>query len=403
VTQKLLSKNFALLVLGQASSLFGNFILKLALSMYILEITGSAAIFARILSVATFPTILLSPFGGIFADRINRRNIMVALDTLTGIFVLCSAVLLSSNNALTVIGILLVLLSVLGAFETPTVQACIPTMLSGDNITKGNAIVNQVASISYLISPILGSMLYVTFGLKPVMYASVLCFFITAFVECFITLEYQKPGNYQSVFSTVKRDFAESMRFILKEQPGILKLLLLSALARFFVTGITLVGLPYIVRVTLGLNSKYYGTAESTLAIATILGSIAAGLLIGKLKINYLFFPLTALGAFVISAGIAFLLPVKAVVKYIINITAFGGMQIMISVFSIFTVSIIQQKTPNHLIGKIMAYTATITMCVQPIGQMIYGFLFDRFSDAIYFVLIPAGIVVCVIGLIAKK
>jgi len=403
VTQELLSKNFVLLVLGQASSLFGNFILKLALSMYVLEITGSATIFAGIMSAAIIPTIILSPFGGILADRTNRRNTMVALDALTGIFVLCSAALLSANNALTVIGILLVLLSILGAFETPTVQACIPTILSGDNITKGNAIVNQVASISYLISPMLGSILYVAFGLKPVMYASVLCFFITACVECFIKLEHREMGNHQNVLSMVRRDFTESIRFIVKEQPGILKMLLLSAMARFFVTGITLVGLPYIVRTVLGLNANYYGAAESALAVATILGSIVAGLLTGKLKISHLSFLLIALGASVIPTGIAFLLPTNEVIKYIVSIIAFGSMQVVISVFSIFAVSIIQQKTPNHMIGKVMAYTATITMCAQPIGQMIYGFLFDRYDDAIYFVLIPAGLAVCIIGLLAKS
>ena len=46
-----------------------------------------------------------------------------------------------------------------------------------------------------------------------------------------------------------------------------------------------------------------------------------------------------------------------------------------------------------------MAYTSAITMCAQPIGQMVYGFLFDWFCEAVYLVLIPTGIVVCVIGL----
>ena len=64
MTEKLFTKNFTLLILGQLTSLFGNFILKLALSMYVLEATGSAAIFAGILSAATIPTILLSPLGG---------------------------------------------------------------------------------------------------------------------------------------------------------------------------------------------------------------------------------------------------------------------------------------------------------------------------------------------------
>lgn len=400
MTKKLFTKNFILLILGQLTSLFGNFILKLALSMYVLEVTGSAAIFAGILSVATIPTIILSPLGGILADRVNRRNIMVALDALTGVSVLCAALYLSESNALAVISTLLIILSVLGAFETPTVQACIPTMLQGDNIMKGNAVVNQVASLSYLVAPMLGGVLYVMLGLKPVMYASVGCFFITALFECFIKLGYQRSEGKGGVLSVVKQDFLSSMQYIAKEQTSILKMLLLTAFSRFFVMGITIVGLPYVVRTVLGLNAQYYGAAESALAVATILGSVAAGLLTEKLRIHRLSILLASMGV-VIPVGIAFLYPAGPIIKYAVTIVSFCGMQIAISIFSIFAVSLIQQRTPNHLIGKVMAYTSAITLCVQPIGQMVYGFLFDSFSNAVYLCFIPTGIIVCVVGLSA--
>ena len=399
--EKLFTKNFTLLILGQLTSLFGNFILKLALSMYVLEVTGSAAIFAGILSAATIPTILLSPLGGILADRADRRNIMVALDALTGVSVLCAALFLSESNAIAVISTLLIILSVLGAFETPTVQACIPTMLQGDNIMKGNAVVNQVASLSYLIAPMLGGVLYAMLGLKPVMYASVVCFFITALFECFIKLSYERIQNQGGVLQIVKQDFLSSMQYISKEQTSISKMLLLTAFSRFFVMGITIVGLPFLVRTVLGFNPKYYGAAESALAVATILGSIAAGILAEKLKIHKLSVLLATLGIFIIPAGIVFLLPVNAMIKYGVTVVSFCGMQAVISIFSIFAVSLIQQRTPNHLIGKVMAYTSTVTLCVQPIGQIVYGFLFDRFYSAVYFVLIPTGIIVCIVGLSA--
>ena len=401
MTQKLFTKNFVLLIMGQLTSLFGNFILKLALSMYVLEVTGSAAIFAGILSVATIPTIILSPLGGILADRADRRNIMVALDGLTGMSVLCATLLLSESNALTVISVLLVILSVFGAFETPTVQACIPTMLQGDNIMKGNAVVNQVASLSYLIAPMLGGVLYAVFGLKPVMYASVVCFFITALFECFIKLSYRCSNSKGGILSIVKQDFLSSMRYISKEQTNIAKMLLLTAFSRFFVMGITIVGLPFIVRTVLGLNAQYYGAAESALAIATILGSVAAGLLTEKLKIHRLSVLLASMGVFMIPAGIVFLCPVDSVIKYVITLVSFCGMQIAISIFSIFAVSLIQQRTPNHLIGKVMAYTSTVTLCVQPIGQIVYGFLFDTFSNMIYLCFISTGMIVCAVGLSA--
>lgn len=401
MSEKLFTKNFCLLILGQLTSLFGNYILKLALSMYVLETTGSAAVFAGILSAAVIPTMIFSPFGGILADRADRRNIMVALDALTGASVLCAALLLSENNDIAVIGVLLLLLSVFGAFETPTVQACIPTMLHGENIMKGNAVVNQAASLSYLTAPMLGGILYAMFGLKPVMYASVGCFFLTALFECFIRLSYRRLQSDGDIWSIVKQDFVLSIRYLTREQASILKLLLLTALSRFFVMGITIVGLPYLVRTVLGYNAKYYGAAESALAVATILGSIAAGLLTEKWKIHQLSVLLASLGIFIIPAGIAFLLPVSPIVKYGICMVSFCGMQIAISIFSVFAVSLIQQRTPNHLIGKVMALTSSLTLCVQPLGQMIYGFAFDRFRDAAYFVLIPSGVVVCMVGLSA--
>ncbi len=403
MTEKLFTKNFTLLILGQLTSLFGNFILKLALSMYVLEATGSAAIFAGILSVATIPTILLSPLGGILADRADRRNIMVALDALTGVSVLCAVLFLSESNAIAVISTLLIILSILGAFETPTVQACIPAMLQGDNIMKGNAVVNQVASLSYLIAPVLGGVLYAMSGLKPVMYASVVCFFITALFECFIKLSYQRIQSQGGVLQIVKQDFLSSMQYISKEQTSISKMLLLTAFSRFFVMGITIVGLPFLVRTVLGFNPKYYGAAESALAVATILGSIAAGILAEKLKIHKLSVLLATPGIFIIPSGIVFLLPVNAMIKYGVTVVSFCGMQAVISIFSIFAVSLIQQRTPNHLIGKVMAYTSTVTLCVQPIGQIVYGFLFDRFYSAVYFVLIPTGIIVCIVGLSAMS
>ena len=109
-----------------------------------------AAIFAGILSAATIPTILLSPLGGILADRADRRNIM--------------------------------------------------------------------ASLSYLIAPMLGGVLYAMFGLKPVMYASVVCFLITALFECFIRFSYQRIQSQGGVFQIVKQDFLSSMQYISKER-----------------------------------------------------------------------------------------------------------------------------------------------------------------------------------------
>lgn len=402
-TQKLFTKNFSLLILGQASSLFGNTILRFALSMYVLEITGSATVFASILAMTMIPTILLSPFGGILADRANRRNIMVMLDFISGVAVLISVFAMWNSPSVLSITALMLVLSVLGAFESPTVQACVPQMQTGDNIIKANAVVSQVAAVAGVVAPIIGSILYTVLGLKLVMIISVFCFLLTAAFECFIKLEYIKRTEKEGIVKLIKSDFKVSMRFIVKEQPGIFKLLILVAVVSFFVMGVVLVGMPYIVRNVLGLSAGYYGVAESACGIAAIIGSIVAGMLITKLKMRKLYLILIIFGIALAPMGIIFLLPVGAIAKYSVVLICVCVGQLLSCVFSVFALSAIQQKTPNEMLGKTMAYISTITMCIQPLGQMLYGVLFDRFDTQIYLIMLPTAAVIALIGLFSKK
>ena len=401
--QKLFTRNFTLLILGQISSLMGNYTLKFALSMYVLEQTGSASIFAGLLALAMLPTILLSPFGGILADRANRRNIMVALDGLSGLAVLLASFAMSVGQDLLVIGGLLVVLSIFGAFESPTVQACIPQMLSGDNLVKGNAVVNQVASIASLVSPFLGSIFYGVFGIRPVFYGAVACFFVTAVLECLIQLEGNGPGRSMGLWATVRGDFLASIRFLCREQPGILRLLLLAALTSLFVAGTAVVGFPFLVRTVLGLSAELYGAAESAMGIASILGSLWVAVLAKKLRLRDLSTVFGAFGLCLIPCGAAFLLPLDGFARYLVLLVMFCACQLGCSIFSTYAITVIQARTPEHLIGKVMSYVFTLSMCAQPLGQLVYGALFDRFVSQVYLVLLPTGAILCGVGVLSRR
>ncbi len=400
--QKLFTKNFIFLILGQVSSLIGNYTLKFALSMYVLEQTGSAVIFATLLAVAMIPTILLSPFGGILADRLNKRNIMVTLDILSGIAVLIVLLLFRDTFDIILIGTLLIVLSILGAFESPTVQACIPQILSGNNLLKGNAVVNQIQAVTSLIAPFAGSIVYVAVGIKPILVATIICFFLTAFLECFIQLEYYIIDKKQTIMQIIKDDFNESMQFLFKKQPGVLKLLLLSALVSFFVIGVLAVGFPFLITTILGLSAEYYGAAESIIGIAAILGGILVSILAQKLKLEKLYWLMIILGICLLPAGAAFIMPFNTFTIYIILVIMFFIGQLACSMFSIFALTSIQERTPQKLIGKVMSYVMTISLCVQPLGQFLYGLLFDTFQQSIWWVLISTGIIVLVIGCISS-
>ena len=125
------TSNFALLIAG-----------------LVLDETGSAAAFASILTVSILPTILLSPLGGVVADRTNRRTVMVALDALSAVTVLaCAAAFAVTGFNLAVIATMQVVLAVLDAMETPTVQAALPQMFRShgeDVMRRAMAVVNVV-------------------------------------------------------------------------------------------------------------------------------------------------------------------------------------------------------------------------------------------------------------------
>lgn len=384
------------------SSLTGNYTLKFALSMYVLEQTGSASIFAGMLSAALLPTVLLSPFGGILADRANRKHIMVALDALSGLSVLAAGLLLPLGRELWVIGALLVLLSVLAAFESPTVQACVPQMVSPQNLVQGNAVVSQVSAVTSLATPFLGSLFYTAFGIGPVFAAAGVCFWLTALLECMIHLEHQKPPRTAGIGAIVREDLAVSAHFLRREQPDILKLLLLAALAGMFVSGTAVVGFPYLVRTVLGLSATYYGAAESAMGAAAILGSLCAGLMGKKLRVRDLAAIFLSFGLSLFPIGFSFLLPVGRMARYGVLLFFFCVCQLGVCIFSTYAITLIQQRTPKQLMGKVMSCVFTLSMCAQPVGQVVYGALFDCFFDSVYWVLIPTGMLICLIALASQ-
>lgn len=110
MNQMLFSRNFMLVVIGQIISLFGNATIRFALPLYLLNQTGSSALYGTVTACAFIPAILLSPVGGIVADRVNKRNIMVALDFFTAALILGFALLMNRVDLVLLLTVMLMLL-----------------------------------------------------------------------------------------------------------------------------------------------------------------------------------------------------------------------------------------------------------------------------------------------------
>lgn len=402
MSQKLFNRDFTLVAIGQLISLFGNAILRFALALYVLDATGSAAVFGTVTAIAVIPTILLSPFGGILSDRVNRRNIMVSLDFATAALALGLGLLLSEENAVALITVTLLLLSVIQACYTPSVNSSVPLLQAEGNLVKANAVVSQVSMLANLIGPVLGGVLYGFFGAMPIILVSGVCFFLSAVLELFIHIPFQPLDAKTSILQIVKDDLRESIRFMTREQPDILRITLMIAVYSLFVVSTITVGLPYMVRTVLGLSSQLYGAAEGLMAAAGIAGGIASGFLADRLKTSRLYWLLVLSGAALVPVGAAFLLDCGPMTCYIVITICIMAMQLLIALFSIFMLSLAQSRTPSHLLGKMTAYIMTLTMCAQPVGQALYGVLFDRFAGSLYLPLIATALIAAAIGLASR-
>ena len=92
------SRDFLLVVIGQIISLFGNAVMRFALPLHLLDVTGSATLLGIVSGCAFIPLAIMSPIGGMIADRVNKRNIMVILDFLTAGLVVMFALLYGKMN-----------------------------------------------------------------------------------------------------------------------------------------------------------------------------------------------------------------------------------------------------------------------------------------------------------------
>ena len=168
--KRLFSRDFTLVVVGQIISLFGNAILRFALPLYLLRQTGSPELLGAAGAAALIPAVLCSPIGGVTADRANKRNIMVALDFSTAALVLLFSLLLGRVPlAPLTVACLMLLYGIAGAYQ-PAVQASIPLLAGEGRLTQANAVINMVSTLSGLLGPALGGVLFGALGIRPILW-----------------------------------------------------------------------------------------------------------------------------------------------------------------------------------------------------------------------------------------
>ena len=215
---------------------------------------------------------------------------MVILDFFTAALILAFILLMDGVDLVILLTVtLMILYGIAGAYQ-PAVQASIPALAGQEYIMQANAVINTISSFAALIGPVLGGVLYSAYGLKPVLFVCTVCFVLSAVMEIFIHIPFQKQDSAGSIWKNVKSDLGESMRFIRKDRPMIGQAVLAVSGINLFLSAMITVALPYLVTEVLPLEAaqanRLYGYAQGALAAGGLAGGICAGIFARRLSVQ---------------------------------------------------------------------------------------------------------------------
>lgn len=270
--------NFLLLFTGGLVSRIGNAVHYVGLTWFVLELTGSGAATGIILFLSTIPGVIVSPFGGVVADRVSRKLLIVGMDLIRGIAVIFLSWAIYTDVVTFIhLAVITVILAVCGSFFNPAVSATIPNIVLDRNLQKANSIEHFSQNFSQVIGFALGGILIAIFGVAGVFLLNGISFIISAISELFINIppvEKTLIKHKTSFFS----DFKFGVKYLFKHKT-ILSLFNTALFLNFITSGIMAVGIPYVFKEVIAVGSKLFGFAQAVTPAGAFIGAIVMNFL----------------------------------------------------------------------------------------------------------------------------
>ncbi|MDR1189601.1 MAG: MFS transporter [Bifidobacteriaceae bacterium] len=403
---RLWSRDFGLLVGGQVVSVVGSAVLRFALDLYVLDMTGRADVFALVLALSTLPGIVFTPIGGAIADRFSKRRLMVVLDAASAAVV---AVLICLMGAgwfpVPVVGLGLAALCLVSSMYQPTVQSAVPALAPDERLADANGMVSGVGALSALVGPVLGGVLYGLVGIETLLGASCVAFAAAAVMEVFVRIPFTKRLSGKSLTATLLGDVREGLVFAWRGNPVVFRVIVLACAVNLAATPVFVIGVPYILRFTLGSSDLMYGVGLGCTELASVVGAVGAGLFTRRLRLAALNRPIWLIAALMVPMALA-MTPAVLHLGYWPPFGLFFAFEIaalvVCTAMSVYVITQIQKATPDAMLGKVMGLLMACAQVAAPLGQALYGLAFETFSAAVWVPVLFASAAAAGIAVMAK-
>lgn len=415
--------NIILYLAGKMVSLLGTHIYTFAISLYILRTTGSGTSFALSVLLGMVPRILLSPVAGSIADKRDRKKMVVGLDALSGVIVL-GLVAVSSFYGLRLVFIYTttLLLAIVNTFFDVSIGASIPNLVSDKNLVKINSYTQASTSLTAILGPVLGGLIYGLVPMKLFLIVNGVSFLASAISESFINFKYNMRDKVENNevaveaseeiensveekgFKSIIKDIKEGLEFI-KDMKAIYTLMKFALLFNFLLSSTLAVIMPFIIIDTLKMSPTQFGIIEGSFSVGVLITSIIISKLPEKDKmLKTLVIGTTMMGLMVVFIGLPAIGRLQSL-NTTIHFIYFIVVSLTFAVFMVFVnipISVFMQRmTPDKMMGRVMGTMGTIAGGIAPLGVIISGLLLDILPP--YIIPLISGSLLIIVALIMGK
>ena len=365
-------KNFYKLWLGELISSIGSGMTAFALSVYVYKKTGSVSYVSLITLLSFMPSIVLSPIGGLLADRYDRRLLMIIGDLFSGlglVYILWS--IQAGEKSIVPIFVGITFSSIFTSLLEPSYRATLTDILEEENYAKASGLIQVAGSAKYLISPVIAGMILSVADIRVILLLDILTFITT----CLMIFLVRKSMNSET--QNYKKDSFKGLLeglFIIKENKGVYSLVIIMFFVCFFMGFIQILIRPMI----LALSSvKTAGIMESLCAVGLLIGSLWIG--IAGIKKNYSKILAVAsffCGIFMSMTGVNENLAIIGISTFLF----FSTLPFMNSCADV----LVRVSVPNELQGRVWGLISLITQMGTVTAYIISGVMADYIFEPMF-------------------
>lgn len=390
-------RNIVLLLLGRTVSTFGAAFYLIALPLFILKTTGNLARTGVFFTLSSLPALLVTPFLGVFVEKVDRKRLIVACDLLTALvyFILLLAPEASASYLPLLFAGTVLINIIAHAFDIGS-KLIFSELLDGAVLERYNGIKSVCDNTAAIAAPALGTVVFNLWGFESVLLVACIAYALSALQECFILYRRGAAEGDREKKSWL-RQFWEGLMYV-KRDRYLLFMFLLAMALNFFVANAEEIINPGILMQKYHIPEGLYGLTSS----ACVTGTLLAGLLIyrnkqvnlkGKLK----FFLLLNSGIMILMGVLSLLMTPWPMVYFAIFVLCsflLGGVTALVNIPLI---SGFQTQVPIQLQGRFFALLAVGSGLLVPLGISYAGFLAELVGADVAYIINNVCVIVVVL------